>query len=219
VAQRFVREGVHVVMVARSKRDLEARAAELGGPDRAMPVAFDLSSAAAAAECIAQVLDRLGETPDVVVNNAGAFSLSPIEDTAIQDFDRTLALNVSVPFAIVQALLPSMKGRARGHVITIGSIADRRALPQNSAYAASKFALRGLHEVLREETRGSGIRVSLVSPGPVDTALWNEIDPDTRPGFTPRRQMLSAENVAAAVWFVASQPAAVNVDELRLSHT
>jgi NADP-dependent 3-hydroxy acid dehydrogenase YdfG len=90
-------------------------------------------------------------------------------------------------------------------------------LPENAAYAASKFGLRGLHEVLRAELRGSGVRASLVSPGPVDTPLWDPVDPDRRPGFTPRALMLSPEAVADAVIYVLSQPAEVNVDELRLS--
>jgi NADP-dependent 3-hydroxy acid dehydrogenase YdfG len=67
--------------------------------------------------------------------------------------------------------------------------------------------------------RGSGVRATLVSPGPVDTALWDEIDPDTRAGFTPRRDMLRATAVANAVRFAVLQPVDVNVDELRLSHS
>jgi NADP-dependent 3-hydroxy acid dehydrogenase YdfG len=103
--------------------------------------------------------------------------------------------------------------------VSIGSIADRVAFPENGAYAASKFGLRGLHQVLRAELAGSGVRATLVSPGPVDTALWNEVDPDNRPGFTPRASMLRADAVAAAVLFAVSQPPDVNVDELRLSRT
>jgi len=112
-----------------------------------------------------------------------------------------------------------MRARRSGHVLTIGSIADRAAFPENAAYAASKFGLRGLHEVLRAELRGSGVRASLVSPAPVDTPLWDPIDPDRRSGFTPRAMMLSAEAVADAVMYVLAQPPDVNVDELRLSRS
>jgi NADP-dependent 3-hydroxy acid dehydrogenase YdfG len=103
--------------------------------------------------------------------------------------------------------------------VTIGSIADRAAFPENGAYAASKFGLRALHEVLLAELRGSGVRATLVSPGPVDTALWDEVNPDQREGFTPRARMLSAAGVAAAVRFAITQPAGMNVDELRLSRS
>ena len=207
------------MMVARSQETLNEHAAELGGPAHAVPLVCDLSGPDAAARCVERVLEELGDAPDVLVNNAAAFAVASIEDTSPQDFERMLTLNVSVPFAVVRGLLPRMRARLRGHVVTIGSVADRNAFPNNSAYAASKFALRAMTDVLRKETQGSGIRVSLISPGPVDTPIWDAIDPDSRPGFTPRRQMLTPQDVAAAVWFVASQPPTVNVSELRLAHT
>jgi NADP-dependent 3-hydroxy acid dehydrogenase YdfG len=89
--------------------------------------------------------------------------------------------------------------------------------PENVSYAASKFGARAVHEVMREELRGSGVRVSLVSPAPVDTAIWDAIDPDHRPGFTPRAMMLRPEAVADAVLFVLTRGADVNIYELRLS--
>jgi len=110
-----------------------------------------------------------------------------------------------------------MRARKRGHIVSIGSIADHVAFPENGGYAASKFGLRGLHEVLRAESRDSGVRVTLISPGPVNTALWDDVNPDDRPGFTPRSAMLAPEAVAAAVLFAVTQPDDVNIDELRLS--
>jgi NADP-dependent 3-hydroxy acid dehydrogenase YdfG len=103
--------------------------------------------------------------------------------------------------------------------VTIGSIADRSTYPGNAAYAASKHGLRALHEVLRAELRASGVRVSLVSPGPVNTDLWNPIDPDQQPGFTPRAAMLAPEAVADAVYWVVTASPELNVDELRLSRS
>ena len=70
--------------------------------------------------------------------------------------------------------------------------------------------------MLRAELRGSGVRASLVSPGPVDTSIWDAIDPDSRPGFTPRAGMLSADDVARAILYVVTAGDGVNVDELRL---
>jgi NADP-dependent 3-hydroxy acid dehydrogenase YdfG len=145
--------------------------------------------------------------------------LATLEQTSPALFARTVDTNLVAPFAILHTFLPAMRARGSGHILTIGSIADRTALPENAAYAASKFGLRGLHEVLRAELRGSGIRASLISPGPVDTPLWDAVDPDHRPGFTPRARMLSAEAVANAVLYVLAQPPQVNVDELRLSHS
>jgi NADP-dependent 3-hydroxy acid dehydrogenase YdfG len=104
-------------------------------------------------------------------------------------------------------------------VVTIGSIADRVVFPDNGAYAASKFGLRALHEVMRAELRGSGVRATLVSPGPVDTPLWDPIGPDARPGFTPRAAMLAADAVADAILYAVTRPPSVNVDELRLTRS
>ena len=72
---------------------------------------------------------------------------------------------------------------------------------------------------MRTELRGSGVRVTLISPGPVDTPLWDPIDPDNRDGFTPRAMMLRADAIAAAVVYALTQPEHVNVDELRLSRS
>jgi hypothetical protein len=76
-----------------------------------------------------------------------------------------------------------------------------------------------VHEVLRAELRGTGVRATLVSPGPVNTELWDPIDPDSTPGFTKRADMLDADAVAAAVLYALTAPPGVNVDELRLSRS
>src|SRR5208283_432105 len=96
-----------------------------------------------------------------------------IETTTPEIFARMLALNLAAPFQLVRAFLPGMRLRGRGHVVTVGSVADHVAFPGNSAYSASKFGVRGLHEVLRTELRGTGVRATLVSPGGVDTPLWD----------------------------------------------
>ena len=197
--------------------ELRARAADLGA--NAIPLACDVGDAEAVRAATDRVADALGGAPDIVVNNAGVFTLARVERTSPDDFRRALDVNLVAPFLIVRAFLPAMRERRSGHIVTIGSIADRATFPENGAYAASKFGVRALHQVLLAELRGSGVRATLVSPGPVDTALWDEIRPDEREGFTPRKRMLSGEAVAAAVRFAVMQPADVNVDELRLSHS
>ncbi|HVE93928.1 MAG TPA: SDR family oxidoreductase [Acidimicrobiales bacterium] len=216
-ARAFAAAGVRVAMLARSEVTLraEARAIGLG----ALPVVCDLSRTDSAHAAVQEVESAFGGAPDIILNNAGLFTLAPLESTSPAEFARTVDTNLVAPFTILHAFLPAMRARRSGHIVTVGSIADRHALPENAAYAASKFGLRGLHEVLRGELRGSGVRASLVSPGPVDTPLWDPVDPDQRPGFTPRAAMLSVEAVAAAVLYVVTQPADVNVDELRLSRS
>jgi NADP-dependent 3-hydroxy acid dehydrogenase YdfG len=215
VARRLARAGARVALVARSERALETLAAELG--NGAVAAACDLHLPGAA-DVVQAALDDLGaDAPDILVNNAGAFLVAPVHETSVDVFRETLELNLTAPFAFVRAFLPEMRRRGTGHLVTVGSIADRAVFPGNAAYAASKHGLRALHEVLRAELRGSGVRVSLVSPGPVDTGLWDVVDPDRREGFTPRAQMLDADSVADAVAYVLTAPPPLNVDELRLS--
>jgi NADP-dependent 3-hydroxy acid dehydrogenase YdfG len=217
VARVLVADGVRVIMLARSGAELLARASELG--PLALPVTCDVSDELAIGTMANRVRDIFGGAPDILVNNAGVFQLARVEATAPQSFRSALDVNLVAPFLLMRAFLAEMRERKTGHVVTIGSIADRSVFPENGAYAASKFGLRALHEVVRAELRGSGVRATLISPAPVDTPLWDEIDPDTRPGFTTRAQMLPASAVGAAVRYAISQPAEVNVDELRLSRS
>ena len=217
VARSLAREGARVALLARSETALRALADEIGGDALVVPCDVrDTNATERAADTLIQTLDG---GPDIVVNNAGAFMIAAAHKTSVADFRSTLEINLLAPFALVRAFLPAMRKRARGHVVNIGSVADRAIFPGNAAYSASKYGLRAMHEVLLAELRGTGVRASLVSPGPVDTALWDEIDPDNKPGFTPRAQMLSPEAVADAVLFVVTAPATTNIDELRLSRS
>jgi NADP-dependent 3-hydroxy acid dehydrogenase YdfG len=217
VARALVSAGAHVCLVARSQPQLEQVAAELGTLASVYPC--DLTDANAVARMTEAVLAAAGGSVDVLVNNAGTFPLAPIVDTAPALFEQTLAANLAAPFRVLHALLPAMKARAVGHVVTIGSVADRRIFGGNGAYSASKFGARALHEVLREELAGSGVRATLVSPAATDTPIWDPIDPDHTPGFPPRASMLRADDVADAVLWAVTRPAHVNVDELRLSRS
>ena len=153
------------------------------------------------------------------MSNAGVFPVARVEETPPAEFARALTLNLAAPFALLHALVPGMRTRGFGDVVTIGSIADREIFPENGAYAATKFGARALHEVLRSELRGSGVRASLISPGPVDTPIWDSLDADSRPGFPSRAAMLRPDDVAEAVLWVVTRPAHVDVNELRLGRS
>jgi NADP-dependent 3-hydroxy acid dehydrogenase YdfG len=168
-------------------------------------------------DAIARVVEWTAGRADILVNVAGSFALARIEDTDPAVFDTTLALNVVAPFRLIRALLPAMREKNRGDIVTVGSIADHVAFAENSAYSASKYAVRGLHEVLREELRGSPIRATLISPAATDTELWDAITP--RPGVPPRSAMLPPEAVADAIVYAVTRPTGVNIDEIRLSHS
>jgi NAD(P)-dependent dehydrogenase (short-subunit alcohol dehydrogenase family) len=210
VAELLAGEGARVVRVART---LERRTS---GAVQDLPC--DLTDWDQVNRLASNIIDASGP-PDVVVSNAGAFLLQRLENTTEVDLDRQLALNLRAPFAVARAFLPAMAGRSQGSFITVGSVADHVGYPENAAYAASKYGLRGLHETLLQEYRGTGVRLTLVSPGPTDTSVWDPFDPDRREGFISRAGMLRPADVAEAVLFVATRPPHVLIDWLRLGPT
>jgi NAD(P)-dependent dehydrogenase (short-subunit alcohol dehydrogenase family) len=207
VAERLRDEGASVARLARTLR--------AGWHEGYLDLPCDLTQEEDVLHAAGQVAGQLG-TPDLVVSNAGAFLVAPLEATTPAQFDAQVAANLRAPFLVARAFLPAMREAGRGIHLAVGSIADHRAFPDNGAYTASKYGLRGLHEVLREEYRGAGLRFTLLSPGPVDTAAWDPVDPDRRAGFLPRAAMMRPEDVAEAVLFVATRPPHVAIDWLRL---
>lgn len=208
VAERLRAEGAQVARLARTLR--------AAAHDAGLDLPCDLTQEADVAHAAERILGQYG-APDLVVSNAGAFLVAPLEATRPADFDHQVAVNLRAPFLVARAFLPAMRTARRGIHLTVGSIADHTAFPDNAAYGASKQGVRALHEVLREEFRGSGVRFTLLSPGPTDTTLWDPVDPDHRPGFTPRRRMLRPADVAEAVVFVATRPAHVAIDWVRIN--
>ena len=171
---------------------------------------------------VAALADRVARelgAPEVVVSNAGGFLLKPLADTSMAEFDAQIALNLRGAFAVARAFLPTMRAAGRGIFVSVGSVADHVGFAENAAYAASKYGLRGLHETLAAEYRGSGVRLTLVSPGPTDTDIWAPFDPEAREGFPSRAQMLRPADVAEAIAFAASRPPHVQIDWLRLGPT
>jgi NAD(P)-dependent dehydrogenase (short-subunit alcohol dehydrogenase family) len=206
-ARLLAREGATVVRLARTLADGE------DGPF--FNLTTDLTDPVLLKRAMDEVLAEFGP-PHIVVNNAGGFLLRLFEETTEEDLLEQLDINLIAPFNVARAFLPAMRQAGRGHLVTIGSIADHAAFPENAAYAASKFGLRGLHETLVAEYRGTGIRLTLVSPGPTDTSIWDPFDPDRRAGFTPRAKMLKPADVAGAVVWAVTQPANVAVELIRL---
>jgi NADP-dependent 3-hydroxy acid dehydrogenase YdfG len=217
IATALAGAGVRVVMIARNEVRLRDAARPLMG---AIPITSDVSDPRSVEKASAQIRKELGGSPDILINNAGIFGVSIVEETTTDFFVETINTNLVGPFLFVRAFLAEMKKRKSGHIVTIGSIADRTIFTGNAAYSAAKFGLRAVHEVLRAELKGTGVRTSLISPASTDTEIWNTVtvtDPAGKPHST--RPMLDPDDVVAAVMFALDQPARVNVDELRLSHS
>jgi NADP-dependent 3-hydroxy acid dehydrogenase YdfG len=210
LAERLALAGAEMLVVGRRSEPLEELAARLD----ARTLIGDVTER----RFIDRFPDRVGEIweagPDVLVNNAGLFELAPFGETGSEVFERLLAVNLRAPFELIRACLPGMLDRGSAHIINVGSVAGRRAFPGNAAYSASKFGLRGLHEVLVEELRGTGLRTTWIEPSAVDTPMWDRFDPDGRADLPSRAEMLEPAAVAEAVFFALAQPEGVAVEEI-----
>jgi NADP-dependent 3-hydroxy acid dehydrogenase YdfG len=212
VAIALADEGARVWGLARSGGAL----AELSSVYGIMPVVADLADDTATWLALDEMTDVLDGAPDIVVNAAGVFGIESCATESVKAFDAHLNVNLRGPFIVTRALLPDMLDRGSGIVINIGSVAGRKAFPGNAAYSASKFGLRGFHEVLAEELRGTGVRATLVEPAATDTELWDPLDPDSDEGLPNRADMLGVSDVASAVLFAATRPDGVAIPLLQV---
>lgn len=195
VAAGLAAAGARLLLSARGGPDLDAAAEETGGE----ALAADLSTPGGPAELAAAARERLGDAPDVLVNAAGVFGLAPAHRLEAGELDRHLAVNLRAPVLLVRSLLPRMLRRGSGRLVHLGSVAGRRPFPENAAYGASKYGLRGFHEILAEELTGTGVSSLLVEPGPVDTAAWDPLESRLGSDLPPRDAMLRPGTVAEAV--------------------
>ncbi|MCY4573133.1 MAG: SDR family NAD(P)-dependent oxidoreductase, partial [Gemmatimonadetes bacterium] len=205
IARRLGAEGFLVYVGGRRREVLERLAGEIGG----VAAPFDVTDEEEVARARAERLD-------VLVNAAGVFGLAPVVETGAELLALNLDVNLAGTIHVTRAFLPGMLAAGSGLVINVGSVAGWRAFPENAAYSASKFGLRGFHDVLLEELRGTGVRACLLEPGAVDTPIWDPLDPDSAPHLPDRAQMLRPADVARATAFVAGLPPTVAVPLLRI---
>ncbi len=197
-ARRFADEGASVALVARGAAGLEAVAADVrarGGRATAFPA--DLSDVRACEALLQDVIGRLGAL-DVLVNNAGANARGPVEAQDARDLANIIQVNLVAPIVLTRLALPYLRARGGGAIVQVASIAGQIPLDGEATYSASKFGLRAFSFALREELRGSGVQVAVVSPGPVDTGFLLE-DLDHVPDVIFAQPMSTADEVAALV--------------------
>ena len=211
IVRRLAADGFRVFAGGRRRQRLKRLAADVG----AVALPFDVTSAKEVKGARKVVEGGTGGLA-LLVNAAGVFDLAPVTDTSDAVLNRNLDANLKGAFNVTRAFLPAMLAAGSGLVIQVGSVAGWRAFPGNGAYSASKYGLRGFHEVLLEEIRGTGVRACLLEPGAVDTPIWDPLAPDSSPDLPGRGQMLRPDDVAHAVAFVAGLPAAVTVPLLRI---
>lgn len=194
IARVFAREvrGVRLALVARNVKNLQqvAKACAKAGA-RVEVFACDVANAESVGLMADAVRKALG-TPDVLINNAGAFTMAPFVETSLAQFDDMIAVNLRSAFLVTQAFLPAMMKRKSGDIFFMSSIAGLGAYPHAAAYCAAKFGVTGLAQVLRAETKTHGLRVCCVHPGATWSPSWE------KSGVDPARIMPAAD-VARAI--------------------
>jgi NADP-dependent 3-hydroxy acid dehydrogenase YdfG len=211
VARALAAEGATVVIAARTRRELADVATEIreaGGAALAVPT--DVISETAVEALAEQTSGELGRL-DILVTAAGVGTFGPFVGTKPADWDPMLAVNLRGAMLCCRAVLPGMQRQRRGTIINVASIAATRAIPGAAVYAATKAAIVAFSRVLAEEHRADGIRVGVILPGAVDTALWDPI-----PNAPDRGRMLRPDDVARGVILMATQPPHAALEEVTL---
>jgi NADP-dependent 3-hydroxy acid dehydrogenase YdfG len=203
-ARQAAAAGHRLVLAARSVDKLEALAEELGGPDRAIAVACDVTDFAAQEAAVARTLEHFGQL-DIVFANAGfggARSLSNESSDSPERWREMVLTNVLGAGYTIRACFAAIAA-STGHFLITGSVVGRHVVP-GSMYSASKWAVTALAEALRLELTKTGVRVTLVEPGMVDTPFF-----DNQPA-----NALQPDDIARAVMYAVSQPRHVDVSEI-----
>jgi len=213
VARQFLQAGARVAITGRDENKLRAAADNLKGGDRLIYHAADLAVFPQVEKLIQDVTARLGRI-DILVNNAGVnVKERTMRELTPERWNYLLGGNLHGAFHCMHAVLPQMLQRKDGLIINVNSISGQRANPLGgTAYVAAKFGLRGLAMAVAAEEKDSGIRVSSIYPGEVNTPILED-----RPNPVSeehRRNILKPEDVAASVLFVATLPPHVCIPEM-----
>ncbi|WP_440995179.1 SDR family oxidoreductase [Arhodomonas sp. SL1] len=206
-ARQAVADGYRLVLAARRRERLEALAEELGGPERVHTVRCDVTDESDQQAMVAAAMERFGRIDAVFANagmkgSPGGFSGA---DTSV--WREMILTNVYGVGLTLRHTLAALR-ESRGHLLITGSAAGRATIP-GSMYSASKWAVSAIGYGVREELRGSGVRVTLIEPGMVDTEFFDE----------PPEQALASTDVAGAVVYALRQPRHVDVNEILVRPT
>ncbi len=176
VALALARAGAHLALVARGREGLEAVAAEVRALGRqALPLPADVSVEEQARATVRQTLAHFGRL-DILVANAGVYIRRPIRDLDTAILRQSLAVNFYGSVYPVLEALPHLLAQREGHIVLITSMDGKKGIPPDAPYVAAKFALSGFGDVLRQELHGTGVGVSVVFPGRVDTPMIADLE-------------------------------------------
>jgi NADP-dependent 3-hydroxy acid dehydrogenase YdfG len=204
-ARAAAQSGYRLVLAARSLDKLEALSAEIG-EERALPVSCDVTDWSAQEAMVAAALDRFGRL-DVAFANAGFGAARGFLGDTPEHWREMVLTNVLGAAYTIRATLPALQETA-GHVVLTGSVAGRRAIP-GSLYSSTKWAITGMGESLRQDVNGTGMRVTVIEPGQVETPFFDN----------PSEGRLAPDDIARAVMYAVSQPPHVDVNEILIRPT
>lgn len=210
-ARSFIKQGAKLAITGRNQQTLDEAARELG--PNVLALRADITDVAATERAIHTAGETFGQL-DIVVANAGIGGVTPLGSTSVEQFEQVISTNLTGVFFTVQAALPFL--REGSSVILIGSVHAVIGMPQWSAYAATKGAVRSMGRVMAAELSPKGIRVNVVAPGATRTPIWARLsqNPDALAALEPRiakttptGRISEAEEVANTILFLASDEA------------
>jgi NADP-dependent 3-hydroxy acid dehydrogenase YdfG len=205
-ARQAAGAGYRLVLAARSTDKLEQLAQELGGPEKAIAVTCDVTEWDDQQRMVQTALDTFGQL-DVAFANAGFGAKRGFLEETPEHWKSMVLTNVYGAALTIRATVPSLK-ESKGHLLLTSSVAGRRALP-GSLYSATKWAVTAMGEAARAEFDGSGLRVTLIEPGMVDTPFFDN----------PVEGALEPDDIARAVLYAVQQPPHVDVNEILIRPT
>ena len=205
-ARAAAREGYQLVLAARSADKLTSLAQELG-PENVLTCEVDVTDLSQQQAMVEQAIETFGHIDAVFANSGRGGSPGGFSSANHDAWREMILTNVYGVGLTLQACLPELK-RRQGHILLTGSAAGRTTIP-GSMYSATKWAVTGIGYNLREELRGTGMRVTLIEPGMVDTPFFDE----------PPEYALADRDIANAVIYALSQPPHVDVNEILVRPT
>ncbi|MCS7458931.1 SDR family oxidoreductase [Paenibacillus doosanensis] len=196
MARKLSLQGAVPVLMARSEDKLQQVAAGLNGPCGTHPL--DVTSAAQVTQTMQRVIEQYGRI-DILINNAGYGVFERFVDTPLEEFESMMDVNYMGTVRCTKAVLPHMLQSGSGHIVNIASMAGKIGSAKSTGYTATKHAVLGFTNSLRQELVGTGVYLSAINPGPIDTPFFDKADPSGNYVRNVKWFMLKPERVADKV--------------------
>jgi NADP-dependent 3-hydroxy acid dehydrogenase YdfG len=209
IAKEVAKEGANVVLAARNIEKLAELEKEIKeqGNGKVLTVQTDVTNKQNVENLVKKAEEAFNHV-DVLVNNAGQMLSSPVRSGKVDEWENMIDVNIKGVLFCTHSVLPSMLERSSGHIINIASVSGFEVTKASTVYSATKFAVRAISAGLEKELAKTGVRVTNISPGMVDTSLANGSS------WNNERKKLETKDIAKAIVYAVTQPDYVNVNEI-----